>query len=161
MSTHGERLKEFVDLAFTSRREFAEKIGMDENSLGKYMGSGVKSLFGPKYRERLQSLGLNIGWYMSGEGTMMSKAKFSYYMNKKANLTDKVNEDTKDYAVTVYDPISLTAGSIAEQKEKANFFRLPTKSDNPEMIFSFIQDLVKNFPNDETTIGKVVKAIFR
>ena len=109
MSTHGERLKQFVDIAFTTRREFAEKLGMEENSLGKYLGSGKKSLFGEDYRAKLSELGLNIGWYVSGEGDMTVSKNANY--NNESN-TNVVSEDIIPYNIKIHEPTVLNAGEI-------------------------------------------------
>ncbi len=90
MSTHGERLKLFVDEMFRTRREFADELGVDENSLSKYLGSGKKSLFGAAYRQKLSKLGLNIGWYVSGEGEMLTRKPGERVKNPNAEYGDYI-----------------------------------------------------------------------
>lgn len=50
-----------------------------------YLGSGKRSVFGAKYLSRLRELGLNIDWYLTGEGEMLF-----LYQQKNVSIDDVI-----------------------------------------------------------------------
>lgn len=64
------RLKEFINLKYSTQKDFADAIGIELNGLAQYIGEGKKSTLGNKYINKLTELGLNLNWYISGVGPM-------------------------------------------------------------------------------------------
>ena len=81
MDTPQQRLQAFINQHFTSRIEFCNKIGMRNDTLTKYIGKGT-SVIGKKYHERLSNVGLNLSWYFTGEGEMLSGKNKVIYPEK-------------------------------------------------------------------------------
>jgi len=70
-NTPQSRLDEFIRLNFKRKKEFAEIMQMRDSDLSKYTANG-ESVFQTKNKiNQLEKLGLNIVWYLHGEGKMM------------------------------------------------------------------------------------------
>lgn len=75
MFSRGERLELFIKQNFGTKREFCTKLGIDDRAIARYVGSGKKSTFGKEYQAKLSALGLNLDWYLTGNGEMLKNPK--------------------------------------------------------------------------------------
>lgn len=73
MDTFGKRLEAFILQRNTTKRKFCQELGVHENSINKYAGKNAKSILGQIYQAKLADMGLNIAWYLTGQGEMLIK----------------------------------------------------------------------------------------
>lgn len=118
MKTAGERLKLFINKTFKTKREFAKKIGMHENSIGKYAGDGEKSIYGKEYQEKLSILGLNIAWYLTGEGNIYND-NISY--NELAQKFKNNRLVVSNFFIRLRENIVAKLGGIENMVSNYNF----------------------------------------
>ena len=70
MDTPQKRLRAFIGANFKSKKEFADSIGLSPSNLFKYLNDGGSVLSSPAFQKKLNELGLNVLWYLNGEGDM-------------------------------------------------------------------------------------------
>lgn len=66
-----ERLEEFLKYKKWSYDHFAKEIGISLSGSDKYVGKGDKSTYSSKILQKLSKVGLNLNWYLTGEGEML------------------------------------------------------------------------------------------
>lgn len=109
MSTPGQRLEVFILHKFKTKKYFCDLMEFHPNSLNKYAGNNAKSVFGSKYQAKLSDMGLNLAWYLTGQGEMLIGNEI--HSNKRGG-------------VPVYDiDVSATiVSSIDDISEEPNYY---------------------------------------
>ncbi|MCO5250974.1 MAG: hypothetical protein M9949_06085 [Candidatus Kapabacteria bacterium] len=77
LDTPQKRLEHYIKTQYGTKVAFAKAIGILPTSVTKYAGTKAKSIFGHEYQVKLNSLGLNIAWYLTGQGEMLESEKES------------------------------------------------------------------------------------
>jgi transcriptional regulator with XRE-family HTH domain len=81
------RLKYFVTKAYKKQKDFAKDLGVTPQSLYVYLNDGGSIYTSADKQKKLEELGLNINWYLTGEGEMqLDKEKEQVQSN--AEFTD-------------------------------------------------------------------------
>lgn len=108
----GERFQRIAEVLFDGNKsELARSLGMKPSSFAKYTkgsrrpGSGVL--------ERLSRLGVNINWFLSGEGQMM---KDDYVPSSSNSSTTRVNPTQMDKG---------NSTTVESANSETEFFRIP------------------------------------
>lgn len=70
MGTPQQRLRAFISKHFKTNKEFAEAIGISPNNIPKYLKDGGNVFSSAAMHSKLYSVGLNVTWYLTGEGDM-------------------------------------------------------------------------------------------
>lgn len=109
LKTPAERLEYFINTCFKDKNEFAYKLGTTVNSLNSYIGSGQKSVYGDKYRPKLEELDLNLAWYLTGQGEMLMSDELS-----------KPMQITKEFPPEVRSALSKAATYTLEERLMPN-----------------------------------------
>lgn len=71
LDTPQQRLEAFINKRFKSKTEFAKKIGILPQSLNRYVNNAKYVFRDYNHIEKLKETGLNIDWYLNGEGDML------------------------------------------------------------------------------------------
>jgi len=86
----GKRFRQIADALFEGNKsELARSLGMQPSSFAKYTDGSRRP--GSKVLERLSRLGININWFLSGEGEMMVESAVE-------NPSDSVTAFVVDHA---------------------------------------------------------------
>jgi hypothetical protein len=77
--TPAERLEIFLNAEFPVKADFCKIIGIRYDSLVKYLGADTeklkRSVLGAKYLKVLPLTGINVAWYLTGQGNMYLEAE--------------------------------------------------------------------------------------
>ena len=73
LDTPQKRLSDFILARYVNKVSFAERIGMSKENLAKYLRSNGLVFSTPKTQQKLRDAGLNVEWYLTGEGSMDTK----------------------------------------------------------------------------------------
>jgi hypothetical protein len=72
LNTPQERLKYFIEEVFKKQIIFAKKMDMRPSDLSKYIKVGGNVFTSADKHSKLSNLGLNINWYLHGQGDMIN-----------------------------------------------------------------------------------------
>jgi len=103
MNTPGERLEYFVNLVYTKKKDFASDLGITYQQVSRYIGSGERSLFGRNYLSKLENLGLDTTWYLTGKGNMFSDSDKGLELNMKLGERKYIPELSPDFDSVIYE----------------------------------------------------------
>lgn len=73
MNTPQERLEHFINQHFKKLKDFNAEMGISPSDVYKYIRNGSSVFSSPDKIAKLTKLGLNINWYFSGEGEMLTR----------------------------------------------------------------------------------------
>lgn len=99
LDTPQKRLERFIRVAFGTKTEFANKMGMHRNDLSHYTGKGKSEFITPEKIDNLKKIGLNYEWYMRGDGEMFLDNAMNNSMQNKSNVSNVAD----DKIIRVYD----------------------------------------------------------
>ncbi len=95
---HGKRLFLFIEKKYNgSQKEFAKALGVGDSTVSRYV-TGLLKYSRKDALQRLETIGLNPKWYLSGEGVMEIKKNHSLSSSTLGLTSVKVYE-TPTYSV--------------------------------------------------------------
>jgi phage repressor protein C with HTH and peptisase S24 domain len=107
----GERFRRIADELFDGNKsELARSLDMQPSSFAKYTDGNRRP--GSKVLERLSRLGVNINWFLSGEGQMLDGTVAEHTDSSATFVLDRHPDADSDVVV------------LSEQSEE-RFFRIP------------------------------------
>jgi phage repressor protein C with HTH and peptisase S24 domain len=93
--TIGHRIREFCAHKYLSVNDFAQSMGMDAGNVQAYMRGARKP--GTKVLSRLESLGCNSSWILTGKGEMLSGKQPLNSREDEIKRTFKVEDESGYY----------------------------------------------------------------
>lgn len=151
------RLTQFMNAVSPTQVDFAEKLGISPQALQKYMKT--ERLPMPALLEKLNKLGLNINWLLTGAGEMITEAKIFKPRSKPVPIIAQV-----DCGVPIYNQMmneGIKYVDMFETSGLANPFIVIARGDSMVPYINNGDMLLCTNEPEKIKNGKAVIAIYR
>lgn len=132
-----KRLKSFIVQMFNTTENFCKSFDVSPNYMSKYIGSGKSVIKNFDKITKLSEMGLNIDWYLTGQGEMLLN-QTSTTENKKNKFESNAQETTRPYGFRVKFVNVLANAGIGYNFNDIPEGELMTAKDYPDTVKAFI-----------------------